>query len=443
MSNQRPRKTPATPALSQLVITRPGGEVVMLLHTAGEWPDFRERAAAWWATAPAQLSLLGGEETREDRRTREAVEFRDAIKTWALELDAVPKDVTLNFIDPEEVGEPAGQSSTPTVPRQARAAVSGDHYPALANVARRGISAFVIASSDERVDTDRGVMIRHVDRGRDLVAEVEMRQRQREVGAPINHSEIRSAAAALGGVDEDVLDVLLANAVNHGPASDGLYEIDVDAIVTARGRGAKTKREGGKSYAAGLQENARQDVREAIEALDRLFIAVGEPRKRRDGSLVDRFERVFKVEHIDIHRPTGDIVRLRYSFGRWFDAWRAGQILAPRKLLELDGHRNASAKRLGRYFVTLGDLADQRGFIRRQVAEIFSDLRRSLEGGQANPSRVRSRFEQDLNALAHDRIILSWNYDPYELSLPRYGWFPTWLQAMIVVELPASVIPKQ
>ena len=390
--------------------------------------QFVDLARAWFSSQPEQLSLVSDATNSDELKA-----FYEQVRVWRKSGIAIPDPYTIEY-------KPPSIDVTSTDPQRRRGGrkkgLESDHYSTVAAVARRSITTYIVASDDERSDTPTGVVVPHVEG--DVVIDVEMRS---DRPAP-DHVAIRRVASQLGGVDEDVLDVLVGNAINNGPDHDGLYEVEIDAILAARGRGQKRKREGGKTYSAGMRNEARQDVIESIDALGNLYIAADQPKRRR-GKLVRDFDRVFFV-----HRKTflnadgsGDLIAIAYRFGAWFDAWRRHRVLAPRHILELDANRNAQEKRLGRYFVHLGDQADHTGRLYRRVADIFADLRRPMEDAQDNPSRVKHRLESQLQALVSSGVILAWAYDP-EPKLPARGWMQDWLGASLVVTLPARSLPR-
>jgi len=77
-------------------------------------------------------------------------------------------------------------------------------------------------------------------------------------------AEIRTVAAQLSAVDDDVLDVLLANAIANGADVNGLHTIEIDAILETRQRGVRHKTEGAKTYLAGRRQETRDDVVERL-----------------------------------------------------------------------------------------------------------------------------------------------------------------------------------
>ncbi len=93
------------------------------------------------------------------------------------------------------------------------------------------MSTYVIARAEERFATSTGLAVRHTEDG--VIAEVEMRPASGQL-TEIALAEIRTVAAQLSAVDDDVLDVLLANAIANGADNDDLHTVEIDAISAAR-----------------------------------------------------------------------------------------------------------------------------------------------------------------------------------------------------------------
>jgi hypothetical protein len=406
--------------------TRPYGDVQISTSSRGDdAEEFLRRARHWFEAQPEQLLLIGqsgvGSESEVDQ-------FTAAATSWTRKGRALVANFGIAYVPQPD--SRVGELGRPTLPPP----IVGDRYSTTALVARRSVSTYIQARDDERFDTSSGVAIRHVE-GR-LVAEVEMRD---GLSVP-DHSAIRSVAAQLGGIDEDVLDVVIANAVRNGAGSDGLYEVDVDAIVAARGRGGKTKREGSKLYSSGMRDEARDAVIDALEALDRLYVSLDDAPRRRQGKVVRDYDRVFDIRRKTLEEGTERVIAVGYSFGEWFSRWRDGLALAPRALLALDARNGAPAKALGRYFMLLGPEADASKNLIRPIREVLLAVRRTLDYGK-NPQRLRSWLEDNLEQLRREQVIAAWSYHPSQAieRLPRYKWIDAWLELSIKVTLETEV----
>jgi hypothetical protein len=346
---------------------------------------------AWFDARGNQLPLI--DDGQEGIRELAAANAAATSAEWP----SPPGQVTMRY-------EPvAPRHPKPNLPPP----IAGDTYPTTPGLERRSVSTYVIAKAEERFATSTGLAVRHTEDG--IVAEVEMRPPS---GQLTNDAlaEIRTVAAQLSAVDDDVLDVLLANAIANGADADDLHTIEIDAILDTRQRGVRHKADGGKTYLAGRRQETRDDAVERLRRLETLYVSIGERKMR--GKLVREYDRVVGIQRL-ITDPNDDqrVLAVRYRFGKWFAAWRDGYALAPRRLLELDGRNRAPAKTLGRYFVQRARETDERGRIVRRVRDVLVDLRRPLHDTTGkNAGRPRANFEEHLETLEREGIFAAWGY---------------------------------
>jgi len=373
-----------------------------------------ERASMWWDEQPQEFTLFEGP---NGVASQEIVRFKE----WCSE-----QTIQLHNIRAETLIREA----------QHRLPIVGDSYQATGDAARRGLSSFVLAQDDERVDTRTGVGIRHIEGG--LVTEVEMRESSRAALQPApNYVAIRQVASELGGLDEDVFDIMISNAEQNGPGPDGLFDLEIDAVIAARGRGSKKKREGIKLYSSGVRADSREDVLEALEAFQRIYVATGTggARKIGDERALDYYQLV-TIKRMSMIDRTDHIASVGYQFGPWYEQGRDFRVPAPRSLLALDARNGAPAKALGRYFTQRASEADTKCRIIKPVHEVLQMVRRSTEHGK-NPQRLRSWLEDNLEKLVRQHVIDRWEYESATAieSLPRYDWVESWLDLRVVVTL--------
>ncbi len=405
-------------------IPRPyGGEIILAAVAAAGVDAYLARAREWFEQQPQELQLFV--EAATDTGARELTRFNLVAST---EWDAPPATVEVRYEPP-----------LPKRPQPLPPPVVGDDYAAIAGIERRGVSTFVLhARTDALYDTERGVAIMH--REASHVAEVEMRPLGGNGGvdfAPATTAklaEVRSAAARMSAVVEDVLDVLVSNAIENPTDSEGYHTLDIDAILEARG--LEKKRKGGvgtKAYAAGHHVEARDAVIDAIKKLDTLYVALAPAREVKRKRLRD-WDRVLNVQRYTLEEPTNRIHSIRYELGTWFARWKDDHVLAPRRILELDAKREAPAKILARYFTQRRRDADDHGRIIRRVRTLFLETASEIERGK-NPQRSRDWVEASLETLRRDGIIAAWSYVEDVDLLPRYKWLEPWLEYHIAVTL--------
>jgi len=426
------RPTLAAASLRTLRIERPYGGAVIFETDSQDAHAVKTYFAfvmSWFAQRGSQLPLIddGTEGPRELAAANEAANSPE----WL----TPPGQVTLRY-------EPAvPRSVRPNLPPP----IAGDTYPQTPGIERRSVSTYVIARPDERFETSTGLAVRHTEQ--DGTAQVEMR--------PVNGqltdeavTVIRNVAAQLSAVDDDVLDVLLANAIAHGHDSEGLYTIEIDAILDTRQRGVKHKSESGKSYLSGRRQETRDETVERLQRLQTLYVSIGERKMR--GKMVREYDQVLNIPRIITDPGNKErVIAVRYSFGKWFHAWRDGHAVAPRRLLELDGRNGAPAKVLGRYFIQRALEADAQGRIIRNVRDLLRDLRRNLpEDAGKNTGRPRVLLEEHLDTLEREGVLASWGYieangKRVEAMLgPGYKKTTVWLDLHIFVVLaPEATAP--
>jgi hypothetical protein len=397
-----------------------GGEFIFEAVDVPGIVEYLDRTREWFATQPQVLS--SSSEGALERGLRELTDFSQMV---SFEWPAPPVALEMRY----ESGK-RQQSPPPVV---------GDDYAAIAGIERRGVSSFVLrARTEELYATDRGVAIVH--REETHIAEVEMR--------PLGYSgvtldpitsgelvEVRSAAARMSAVVEDVLDILVSNSIENQPDRDGYYSLDLDSILDARGLAKKQKGAPGfKTYAAGHHLEAREAVIEAIQKLDALYVAL-EPIHFIKKKRLRDWDRVLNVQRYTLEEPSNRVHAVRYELGSWFTRWKSEHVQASRRILELDAKREAPAKMFARYFTQRRHEFNQAGRIVRRVRELFGETATEPDRGK-NPQRSRNWLEGALNMLQADRIIMSWAYVESLDSLPRYKWFPLWLELHVAVILP-------
>jgi hypothetical protein len=405
-------------AIRTIRIPRPyGGEIVLEAAGVPSVGEYLDRTRSWFTNQPEELGLFA--ESIVDRGTRELSQFSAMVSA---EWPPPPVSVEMRY-------EPGKRQQAPPPP------VVGDDYAAIAGIERRGVSSFVLRTrGDALYDTERGVAITHSEETH--FAEVEMRPLGRApTMVPITSAElaeVRSAAARMSAVVEDVLDILVSNAIENPVDPEGYFELEVDAILDARGLVKKHKGGlGPKMYAAGHHAEAREAVIEAIQKLDSLYVALEPVRFGKRKRLRD-WDRVLNVQRYTLEEPSERVHSIRYELGTWFERWNDDHVLANRRILELDAKREAPAKTLARYFVQRRGEAERKGRIVRRVRDLYAETATEIDRGK-NPQRSRDWLESTLRTLKKDRIIADWSYVELVDSLPRYKWLEPWLEYHVAV----------
>jgi hypothetical protein len=419
-----------------LRIPRPDGGTIILEiadvvdDSAGSVDAYFDRARAWFDRQPEELALF---EQREPfvRSRRELAGFAAASQSDPALAPPFAK-VALGLELPQ-----TDEYSATSAMAEPQSAVEGDRYHATGAFERRSVSSYIIARPEERVPTETGLALQHVEG--ELVATVEMRPLHRR-GDVTDEALARVAeiASHLSPLDDDLLDLLVSNARKNGVDANGWATIVLSDIAEARDTVAYRHLEDGRVHRDGIRRETLDEIYERLRGLELLHVYVGRDLIR--GAEAAEFDRVFAIRRVltDPDDPSR-VIAIRYEFGT-SSAWRTTDILAPTRLLQLDARRSGPAKKVGRYFFQHARKADAQRRIVLDVRTILADLRRPLD--DPNPKRGRRWLEDNLQELVRECVLDSWGYIETGGShadgfLGRYGWWKRWLELHVYVVLPA------
>lgn len=393
-------------------VSRPyGGKIIIDAPDLPGVDAFFARVKAWLESQPQVMALLP--DYVDTPEQQEIAQLRDAAETWDLNDDE--RDVWLRSAIVYETTR--------------RPPVEDEKFRTQIGIERRSVSSFVI-HRESLYDTERGVGYTHEESTH--FAEVEMRP-SKSTQLPV----VRAEAARLSAVHEDVLDLLISNAEHNKPDENGLFTIEVDAILNARGTAKKKK----DNYSAGHHTEARIAVVKTIRDLDRLFVATAPlTHRHRRVRNWDRVMWVSRYTTLDSHDSSDpdlvdprSVVAVQYGFGTWIK--NALPIQAPRALLALDAQREGTAKDVGRYFIQRAHEVDPLNRITRPVRQVFMEL--DMRPELQNPQRSRNRLEKALDKLVAEKVVSGWGYVEGEIErlLPPRGWLEHWLALRLWVQL--------
>ena len=419
-----------------LRIPRPDGGMVVLEiddvvdDIAGGVDAYFERARAWFDRQPEELALFEESEPFV-RSRRELAGFAAASQSDPI-LAPPSAKVSLRLELP-----PTGEFPTTGAVAEPQSAVEGDRYHATGAFERRSVSSYIIARPEERVPTETGLALRHVEG--ELVATIEMRPPRRRGGVTDEAlARVAEIASHLSPLDDDLLDLLVSNARKNGVDANGWATIVLSDIAEARDTVAYRHLEDGRVHRDGIRRETLEEIYERLRGLELLHVYVGRDVIR--GAEAAEFDRVFAIRRVltDPDDPS-KVIAIRYEFGT-SSAWRTTDILAPTRLLQLDARRSGPAKKVGRYFFQHAREADAQCRIVLDVRTILADLRRPLD--DPNPKRGRRWLEDNLHELVRERVLASWGYvetggSHLDSFLGRYGWWKQWLTLHVFVVLPA------
>jgi DNA-binding XRE family transcriptional regulator/HPt (histidine-containing phosphotransfer) domain-containing protein len=260
--------------------------------------------------------------------------------------------------------------------------------------------------------------------------------------------EMWKYASELSELDADVMDAICHAWLTQARTLDAKAIVDIDTILQLRG--IKPKK-GGSGRRGGYMPEQRQNVLQTLSRLQSLWLQLDEapdyqagkgkkPRSRSIASRAFTFSDVAGHQRID---GGIDIDRVAFVPGTLLALYLQGigrqTALLSAKALRYDPYRQAPEKALTRYLSYLWRVRATKGTYRQplRVATLLENGRIALD---ERPDRKRNRLEKALDTLQADGVIASWRYDGWELgTAPARGWVPNWLQALVIIEPPASI----
>ncbi len=427
-ATQMPKKA-AEDYESEISIERPyGGRLVFRARQSPEVDAFFAWARDWFKSQPQELELIPT--SNEERSAREGAML------FAAGEARLPTKTQIR-VRYETLGAGPAHSLAPVTKDKTPATkVVRETYRGTAAIERRSLTNYIISRADERVETKTGLSLAYAEG--ESVAVVEMRHRSREPSRAMLSAgylaRIKEIAGQLSPLDDDLLDILIANIRENGVDGEGSAEIALSDIIEARERGIGHRvAASGAIYRDGIDRRVLDEVFSRLEDLERLFLYVGPVSVK--GKPAADYVRIFTIRNIrfapsDLSRPIGIV----YQFTNAADMT---EISAPTRLLRLDSKRQAPMKKLGRYFLQRADDVDPDGRIVRSVERILNELHRVVD--RDDPKKSRAWLEKTLDGLVAEQIIGSWGYMKHP-KLPRYGWVDQWLTLQIFVKLRAVAV---
>lgn len=401
-----------------------GGHIVVTAPNLSGADRFFERIERWLKEQAVELELF--DNNAAGASERDIADVIAASAQWSLS---------------EEEGRLLAGCSIAYEP-EPKPPVEGDKFKAGAGIELRGVSYFVSHALEPEAfrETSRGMAIMHTEASH--IAEIALGT---SVGKQL--SVIKDSLSRYSVFHEDVLALLVANALSNEPDESGHYYVPIDAILDARELEQKKKH---NKYMVGHHLEARVAVVEAVRDLRNLYVGTDpierKHRREREWRAVLHIESFTTkrdddgpnfqtIDEFDSKKVSG----MRYRFGVWFDTVKGLQqsqpFTAPRAVLALDAQRESKAKKLGHYFIQRAYDRDPHGRIVRKIRTVFRETGISPEAG--NPQRSRTRFEDALKKLVDKGVFSEWGYldEASHPPLPAYKWLEPWLNLRIWVRL--------
>jgi DNA-binding XRE family transcriptional regulator len=256
-------------------------------------------------------------------------------------------------------------------------------------------------------------------------------------------------ASEISELDADVMDAICHAWLTQARTPDSKAIVDIDAILELRG--IKPKKSG-SGRRGGFETEQRQTVLQTLSRLQSLWLQLDEapdfqagagkkPRSRSWASRAFTFSEIAGQKRID---GGIDVDRVAFVPGMLLALYLMGvgrqTALLSAKALRYDPYRQAPEKTLTRYLSYLWRVRASKGAYRDplRVSTLLENSRLALN--ERKPSLTLARLEKVLDTLQADGVIASWRYDGWTpADAPARGWASAWLQALIIIEPPASI----
>ncbi|HVT58667.1 MAG TPA: helix-turn-helix transcriptional regulator [Thermoanaerobaculia bacterium] len=417
---------------------------------AGDQAAAAEILACAAASAPAELELPDG------RRVRPQGEELDRLRLLlprALAPGAKATSWVVVWLEAPPWA-PAGAAPAGTAPpalagEDYLVIPSAGHYAALQQALALNTFGPSEGSRFPRAQLEKGGA-RGFAELRPVTPEQEMLMAPEEAAALA--SKVWEQRGELSDLDADVLDVISATWLRHGPrAASERVAVFVDDLLRARGLQPKKS---GQGRRGGFEPEQRADLWRCLLHLQDIWLDIAaatvvdqDRRGRRTQRTRALQSRAFVMtDRIGQRRLDGSmdveaiLVTPGEAFGRFLLGPGRQLALLSSEALRYDPLRQRPEKRLARYLSWQWRVGAHSGdFIRTyRVSTLLDEL--GLEASAHDPARTRERFEKALDCLEHDRLISGWQYgDGWREDLPRQSWVPRWLEARVVVEAPEVI----
>jgi len=415
---------------AELRLPRPyGGEIVIRAAENAEGIEEFFAKVTHWFKEPAKISLFDSAPDPDHHHHLELAAFAEAAKAWER-----PVDFSIDYVLRPKSDIPAdSQRAKPTnLP-----AVKGETYCLPATLGRRAI-AFAITGAQEAGEKWIDEPSKHIVTMREGAATAVVTLRPlsaiKRVLTDRDRDELREALQRWKEIDQDVLDILVTNALNESDRTGRSY-ISYANVLDAREISKKSKIQDGKRYAAGHRPEDRDEIHKSILRLYNMAADVAQSdveRKQKHR----RVAPVVVVHELQLDGLTNAPIGVWYSLGSWAET-ATDDVLASRRILSYDPYRQSIEKRLGRILTII--LAE-RETADCLVADIINEIRLPIEGH--NRGRSIARFDKALEVLHTDGVIGAYSYSPDVVSvpLPTRGTVEDWLERRLIVRrLPQRV----
>ncbi len=262
-------------------------------------------------------------------------------------------------------------------------------------------------------------------------------------------------ARRLSPMESHTLDALSHIWIMQATHPEARAVVDIDELLALRGLKPK---KGGSGRRGGYMPEQRQDMLHALARIRNLWLRIDELATYEDnGSKTKKGRRqtrrgvagpAFVITGVGgQNRLDGglDVDRVSFTPGEVLGLylWGPGRQTAiiDKIILRYDPYRQEQESTLARYLSWQWKIRSQTGTYSKpyRISTLLKESRLQLNTDE--PRRTRERLEKALDTLHRDGVIRSWRYKSWNLAdAPRVGWAEPWLQELIIIEPPASVV---
>lgn len=267
--------------------------------------------------------------------------------------------------------------------------------------------------------------------------------------------EMLRQARELSQLEAHTLDALCHLWMREAKHPEARVSVDIDELLAIRGLKPK---KGGSGRRGGYMPEQRREMLQALVRIRNLWLRIDELATYEDnGSKTKKGRRETRqflsgpafvitgadgqirldgsVEVSNVRVTPGDVLSLYL--------WGPGRqtALIDAKILHLDPYRQEPESMLARYLSWLWKVRATKGTYSEplRVSTLLEKSRLKLN--TRAPSLTLQRLEKLLGSLQELGIIRSWRYKSWSIdNAPARGWAEPWLQELVIIEPPASVV---
>lgn len=262
---------------------------------------------------------------------------------------------------------------------------------------------------------------------------------------------------SMSDLTADVLDIISAKWIEQQLTHpDATIDITADDFLIYRGL---QPQKSGTGRRGGFKNEARQQIARQIQILESIWLIVSEMTiyeefetkngKRRRSRKWQGESKVItvssRVRQVKLDGTSEEPFAWRIRLGECLTQFLIGAgrqtALLSKKALNYDPKKYKWEKRLTRYFSWLWRINSQNQKPLTVATIMDNGIMESVDND--NPSRTRTRFENAMERLHSDKVILGWEYEKEnEDAIGQRTWTKDWLQWKVIVEPPQPIIDQ-